>query len=420
MLNQQQTQDTLYVPASTSYGAGHLDAPQAVFAEGELATTSDASKAGDTLSTLDDLERELVDVARLRRKLPRRSFLRRAAIDWNSLQHNDSQTLHPLTDAKLAVVLNKLRDPNPAAWRERTLCAWLLGHFALNGEQTAQAAQVLANVVQKRHVPRGRRVRANMRHIVEKSLPFAAVYALLIVAHTLVFSVPPSYTAFFQNHTISVWEMVLFAASGFVVTCAALTGILTGLMFPFLTALNAQRGNQARAMAALALGRMRAVEGVEELACAALDRNAQVRRASEHALQMCLPSLTLSHYGQVRTDTTSLLCNLLNHKKERLFANHPSTERLVLAVLDALGKVGSGDAAPHVARVAQDGWTDAVRERACAILPLLEARQRQAGDPHQLLRASALPPDTGSQLMRPTENNTTDTPEQLLRASTRG
>ncbi len=420
MLNQQQqTQDTPFVPASASYGEGHLDAPepQAIFADSELAAMQSPLETHDAMNALDDLEREFVDVARLRRKLPRRSFLRRAAIDWNALQHNDAQTVHPLTNAKFAVLLNKLRDPNPAAWRERTLCAWLLGHSALNAEQTAQAAQTLADVVQKRHATRQQRMRANLRHIARRTAPFAVVYALLATAQALDAYAQFHRYGYAHPHLTAFWQLSSFVVLGFLAGSALLTGVLTSLMFPFLTALNAQRGNQARAIAALSLGRLRAVEGVEELARAALDRSPQVRRTAEHALQMCLPSLTSSHYGHMRTETTALLCNLLNHKKERLFANHHSTERLVLAVLDALGKVGSGFAAPHVAHVAQDGWTDAVRERACAILPILEGRRRQASDPHQLLRAAALPPDNGSQLMRPVQNSTTDTPEQLLRAS---
>lgn len=418
MLIQQQTQDTPLVPVSTSYGGEHLDAEaaKAVFADSELTAAQSAPEAGDALNTLDNLKHEFVDVARLRRKLPRRSFLRRATLDWNALQQCDGQTSPPLTDAKCAVLLNKLRDPNPAAWRERTLCAWLLGHSALNAEQTAQAAQTLADVVRKPYATQ-QRICANLRHIARRTAPFAVFYALLAVAQTL-----NAYTQWHQYgyahpHLTAFWQLSSFLVLGFLAGSVLLTGVLTGLMFPFLTALNAQRGNQARAIAALSLGRLRAVEGIEELARAALDRRPQVRRASEHALQMCLPSLTPAHYGQTRTETTALLCGLLNHKKERLFANHHSTERLVLAILDALGKVGSGDAAPHVAHVAQDGWTDAVRERACAILPILEERRRQASDPHQLLRAAALPPDRGDQLMRPASDSAADTPEQLLRAS---
>ena len=368
------------------------------------------------------MEQEIVDVARLRRKLPRRSFLRQAAIDWNTLQTEEREAQF-LTDAKFAALLNKLRDPAPAAWRERMLCAWLLGHSPLREAQTAQAALALADVLCKRHASRTRRIRANLRHIAGKTLPFAALYTALVVLHTVYAAIQSNPQAY-QITDLSwdkgfgvLGELGLWIAAGFFAVGVGLTAALTGLMFPWLTALNAERNNQARIVAALSLGRLRQTSSVEDLCRAALDTNANVRRASENALLMCLPMLTPEHYGKMRSDTTSLLCNLLDKKKERLFANHHSTERLVLAILDALGKVGSGEAAAHVAPVAQDGWTDAVRERAAAVLPILEDRRRQASDPHLLLRASHLPPDNGVQLVRPAMDTRADAPEQLLRAS---
>ena len=410
MLIQQQIQGIPTLPAVLFTGAEETVSLEATLpcAEEEYASA---------LNALNDMEREVVDVSRLRRKLPRRSFLRQVSINENAAQQNGVGQAEPLTDAKFAALLNKLRDSNPAAWRERTLCAWLLGHSPLNEAQTTQSTQVLADVAQKRHASRSRRIRANMRHVVGKTLPFAAFYTLLCVAQTISWGWQYDRLASSHNSPAVLGELGLLIVPLFIGMCATLTAGLTGLMFPFLTALNAERNNQARIAAILSLGRLRSHTSVEDLCRAALDTNANVRRASEYALLLCLPALTPQHYGHVRADTTTLLCHLLNRKKERLFAHHHSTERLVLAVLDALGKVGSGDAARHVALVAQNGWTQAVRERAQAVLPVLEERRRQASDPHLLLRAAFPIREDGSQLMRPAADASPDAPELLLRAS---
>ena len=206
-------------------------------------------------AALEDAERTAINVPRLRRKLGKRSLLRRAGIDW------DKPT--PLTQEKFAALLSRLRNPDPAAWRERVLCAWLLGHAPLTADQKREAALELGNVLQNRHAKRRERYNANLRDISRYTIPFAALFTLLVDVHL----VNNSYLANQSMHHLM--DSLLFQLAGVLVSFCSIGVfwyfLLYPLLFPFITARNIARNSRVRGAAALALGRLRAPEGVEAL-----------------------------------------------------------------------------------------------------------------------------------------------------------
>jgi HEAT repeat protein len=88
--------------------------------------------------------------------------------------------------------------------------------------------------------------------------------------------------------------------------------------------------------------------------------------------------------------------------------------RLDAAILRALEFVGTGEAVTPVQHLTRRGGTEEVRKEAARVLPILQARQRQAEAAASLLRASSLPASP-AELLRPAQNQPSSPPEQLLR-----
>jgi hypothetical protein len=386
----EQTSDTTTLPVE----ANHANAE-----------TQDVQWHQIEAAALEDIERTTINVPRLRRKLAKRSLLCRANIDWDSPAR--------LTEEKFVALLSIMRDPNPAVWRERVLCAWLLGHSPLTADQKREAAIELGNVLQNRHAGRRERYNANLRDVSRVAIPLAAFLTILADAQLVNSSWHPNPSAY------PLLPSFAFLLTGFLVSFLSIGVfwyfLLYPLLFPLVTARNMARSNRVRRAAALALGRLRAPEGIEALARATLDVSPHVRAIAEPALHLSLPTLTNEYYGRLGPFAVPALCHLLDHKKERLFAYHVRTERLVLQSLQALEKIGTGEAVSSVEKVARDGWTVSVRETAQQILPVLQERKRQENDPYILLRAAALP-QSGDHLLRAASSALHDhTPEQLLR-----
>lgn len=334
-------------------------------------------------------------IKRLRRKLFRRSFLPQR----NAYLENPG----PLSPYKFAAVLGRLCDPAPNAWRERMLCAWLLGHAPLTSEQQREAARALGKVAQNRHAPLAQQLFILLKTAALQNLLVAAVPTIWLTCQ-LFWDMP-------LNRPAVKFEILAFTSILYLTAFVALFPLATALP----TTLTVHRTLRIRIAAILALARLRIPEAVSPLARATVNVNPNIRSAAEEGLRQCLPQITPDHYARLDADTVPALCRLLDVKKERLFANHAHTEQLVLDVLAALGKIGDGSAARHVESVAEDGWTQAVRDAAREILPLLRERRQQENNPRLLLRGSAPPQTTGDQLLRPTSTPLIALPEQLLR-----
>jgi hypothetical protein len=85
-------------------------------------------------------------------------------------------------------------------------------------------------------------------------------------------------------------------------------------------------------------------------------------------------------------------------------------------IVRALEHVGDGQAATVVERAAQRGATERLRQEAARVLPKLRARKQRERISAHLLRAATAPEDTADELLRPTEDETGVSPDELLRA----
>ena len=307
-----------------------------------------------------------------------------------------------------SAVLAGLHNLAPNIWRERMLCAWLLGHAPLTTAQQHEATRALGKVVQNQHAPRPQQIRSQLQTAALRALPLTGILAIWATSQLV------ENTGY--NHFAVSFTTFSFMVEG--MFALLYVPLFFGLL-PFSAALNIHRGNRVRVAAILALARLRAPEFIGPLSRAALDVSHGIRVVAEESLRQCLPQITPDHYGRLDADTVPALCKLLDVKKERLFAGHLHTEQLVLDVLDALGKIGDGGAVRHVESVAEDGWTSPVRDAAHQILPLLRLRQQQENEPRLLLRGSTPPPASPDQLLRPTLPAPHAAPEQLLRSGSR-
>lgn len=368
------------------------------------ATTETQTRAGSfplRVAAENEALKQALQIKRMRRKLSRRSFLPLMDAYW--------ENPGPLDAEKFSAVLAALCNPAPHSWREQMLCAWLLGHAPLTSEQQAEAARELGKVARNRYAPKGEQFRAPLRMAGMWSLPCSAVGAAAITLQVFIPSIIN------KPMVVDIWVFLFMS----VVTFFALLIPVFGVLACLEGIANVHRLNRVRIAAILALARLQTPYAVGSLARATLNAIPAIRSVAEESLRVCLPQITSEHYARLDADTVPALCRLLNVKKERLFANHAHTEQLVLGVLEALGKIGDGSAVRPVESVAEDGWTDAVRNMARDILPILRERQQQENDPRLLLRGST-PPQTGSyQLLRPTSDTSHTPPEQLLRPENR-
>jgi hypothetical protein len=153
------------------------------------------------------------------------------------------------------------------------------------------------------------------------------------------------------------------------------------------------------------LGQLRSPVGVAPLLLAATSSLPAVRAASEESLETLLASIDVNSVAELPRPAMLACCRLLTG----------SRESLVLRLLDLLEQCGTGEAAQPVAELARRTASDCVRERAEAVLPILEERLREANNVAHLLRASAA--DAGvDTLLRAGEASQTS-PAELLRAT---
>jgi hypothetical protein len=174
------------------------------------------------------------------------------------------------------------------------------------------------------------------------------------------------------------------------------------------------RVNTVRAAAATALGRLQIPEAVGEVAAAVHDSpgtrqtpgTGLVREAALNALPFLLDALTTHYYGRLPDQAIANLCRLLEHPNDRL----------ILDVLEALGRVGGGSAVEPVERVARRGRAY-TRQTAERILPVLRERQRREREAATLLRPSIAPDDPSQVLLRPAQDTGQADVNLLLRPS---
>jgi hypothetical protein len=302
-------------------------------------------------------------------------------------------------------------------WRARAFAAWTLGRMTLEPEEKHSVAKSLRQLV-------GDRMRT-----VDSGIGSRIYRAWKRTAIVTIISIP---AAVFLFSLLRLWvEAVDLDGLFQIFFVAPIMGALLGLMLsfclfplmlPFSAALDLKRNNFVRATAITALGRLCVPETVGVLAQAWTETNGRVRHAAEPALMAVLPTLTEAHYAELPSGTIIRLCGAL-YRALYTFPYDPASpeyrrhEILILLLLDALGKVGDGQAVPVVSEMAEMRASDHVRQKALEILPILQERQEQERAKEVLLRAASAPETPSEELLRPATATAETAPQQLLQPS---
>ncbi|MCS6775213.1 MAG: hypothetical protein RMJ43_07950 [Chloroherpetonaceae bacterium] len=299
-------------------------------------------------------------------------------------------------------------------WRERAFAAWTLGQMDLAPSERSTAANALAHLITNRMRTSGtslgsRALRALQRTAMLTTAGFTAVLLLFLFGCFVTSPLIDAEQLFWMFLSVPLAILGGLACSVYVLP----------VVLPLSLALDAARNNFVRATAVTALGRLRVPERVGVLAHALADGNGRVRDAAEAALYAVLPLLTTEHYGRLPADTVPGLCKALGHLYHITpFAGSVEgtrREQLLVLLIEALGKVGDGRAAPLMEWLAGESMLPRVQSAAVAVLPVLRERQRQESDRDALLRAVSAPVATSQELLRPVTGCTGGDPQQLLR-----
>jgi hypothetical protein len=267
-----------------------------------------------------------------------------------------------------------LLDSSPSNWRMRVIVAWMLGRWKIDGEEKDSAAHTLCATMQKRKYG-----------LLETPLSRAAILAMGLSAFAMIsarLAHAPQFAALAGGLAL-IWGLALFA-------------LLPGYRSGDLSNQSAERR-----VAIAALGRLKVIESIPVLTCAAVDRDMQLNKIADRALKATLPGLTTAHYGHLSADVVPNLCQVL--------LGFSRADPMV--ILDALEKIGDGRAIHAVTQLTD--YYGPVRSRAKEVLSVLETRVREASEPYRLLRPSA-PGEQGT-LLRAAGAGAGEAESQLLR-----
>jgi len=343
-----------------------------------------------------DTERHLIP--RLLRKLRRRRFLR--------YRPDTLEEYAPLAPYAAEYFLKVLRKTNIRKWRECVVSIWALGRLTSEDPARREAENVLCRLIGPEggsvFIPDNRR----LIHLWLKSL-------IMLVCFIFLPSMTMAPTSLFDmgaNPDGEVLFLVCIALIGALIYSLPVTFFMVIADIPW----NIRRMNRIRARALLTLGRWREPRHLSLLLREYVEKKGRVRLAAEVALREVLPLLEMGDTGERAVDFVPNLCRALRRKERQILDYSPREEALEILMLEALGKVGDGQALPTVQRIAARGRTPRLQELAQNILPVLQARSRQATDPNQLLRGVDRPENPNT-LLRPAHEATVPS-EQLLRA----
>jgi hypothetical protein len=184
--------------------------------------------------------------------------------------------------------------------------------------------------------------------------------------------------------------------------------------------------DRPREAAVTCLGRLGFVRAVPALARALhFDDGslgaAAVQRASWRALPAVLQRLAEDDRDWLDAGTTGLLAKVLRYSGPWRLGSPwlafrrppPAHEALVLAILEALGRVGDGRVLRDVEYVAAHARTQAMRETAGRVAPVIRERAKRATEAASLLRPASAP--DAETLLRPASAPGEADPAVLLR-----
>lgn len=285
------------------------------------------------------------------------------------------------------------------SWRERVLAAWTLGRVPLSPRQVPRVTSALSGILST-----GKQSADAATHGCYRAWHIGLVPGFLssLIIGFFAFIPDGDIALRLLNSSIVIAAMTLFNSALFGLICLPVA-------LPAVLASDRHRMNWLRAECAAALGRHPTVDAIPPLAEAVQDISPRVRQAAKRALQQTLPLLTAEYYGRVEPSTLSALCKMLSE----------TDEELVVTVLEALEKVGTGTVVSEVLRLTSGGATPRIRQTAQRVLPVLLQRRRQENDARMLLRPSPSPAISAGTLLRPISCAATADPQVLLRPAER-
>ncbi|MCW3096823.1 MAG: hypothetical protein JWL77_2441 [Chthonomonadaceae bacterium] len=356
------------------------------------AETKDGQAAEVPLVLPFDKERRLMP--RLLRRLRRRRFLRYCPDTLNEYA--------PLTPYAADYFLERLRNPRIDAWRECVAATWALGRLTVDDAARPEAEQILVGLVTAKLQIDGRAMDRLCFVIFQNLFVTLTLAGEIVLLTTQPGSGMDRFSVFIQAPFFAA-----FVACFLFVPAVMLTMIVN-------IPLGTLHMNRIRAMAVLTLGRWREPHHLDLFLREFVGRRGRTGSAAETALREVLPLLKAGEEIERAADFVPNLCRALQRKERQVLDYNVSEENLEVLLLESLGKVGDGRALPTVARIAQRGRTPRLQALAQRILPLVQARSRQATDPGQLLRG-AVRPDPASDVLLRAAHETSTPPEQLLR-----
>lgn len=150
---------------------------------------------------------------------------------------------------------------------------------------------------------------------------------------------------------------------------------------------------------------------------------AEALEIPDMAIRLQVQAALMRLFPRLRPEDASLLNTLQRRRLYRLLTLKQTLAMpdFLIALLDALEKVGDADALAAVQALENDTDTTVSSRRVQAAakkcLPILRARVLEKETGSTLLRASSMEEAPASSLLRPARGGHTDTPEQLLRAA---
>jgi hypothetical protein len=287
-----------------------------------------------------------------------------------------------------------LADLRPFRNRRRDVALWLLQRLPINPEDAGRWAGRLSALVERevvRNRTRGRSARWFLR-----TTGVIAAFLFIPVALTFLFS--------YQVQELMIGRAVRVGI-GLTLAAVIISLLSWPLSYPLSATLDGMRCRRTR-KAVEALGLLAVPETVGVLARGVA--HSAVKREASDSLRTAAAALTPQHYGVFETEVVVRLCRALT------IADKSGDEETTIAILNALGKIGDGQALPLVERFTSHG-SQRVAPEAQAAVPTLRRRAEEARAAATLLRPSA----SGAAeevLLRAAAGAGSAEQEQLLRA----
>jgi hypothetical protein len=294
------------------------------------------------------------------------------------LRGESVDSIHPLQTS--------LREPHPRRWKERLVAAWTLGRAKLSDDDSDSASGTLIEVLENGYRERGRF--KLLRWIARTYAP-----AFVIGASVATGAYLDSPFGWY-----SPWVPLVIMIAMMVGTPSLFITI------PLQSFFEKRQNDRVRAAAAVALANRGHIEAIGPLSGCLFDSDEIVRHACALALHDLLPKVKESDYGALGADSMTKLGRALGNPDGSL----------VTKLLDALAKVGTSHAVPHVEKLLKSTRSTLTRDRAQRVIEILIERSRREAAGKDLLRASRSPGDP-AELLRPARTLAEAEIEQLLR-----